>query len=212
MSYTPTPPSGYTVPPAPGARPGSVTVSAMLLHLVAALLVINAAIQVYAATQIPTGLIEDIYRDAGADAEMASSFGSIVAVFSYLGAAVYVLVAITFVVLGLFTGKGKQWARITAWVFSGLGICCYGCNIASAGANGMLSGMSGQNTSGIDQAEITSRLAEVTPAWVTPVSTVLAVVGLLALIAVAVLLALPPSNGFFRKPAPEWVPPTYPTV
>ncbi|MBV1852122.1 hypothetical protein [Catellatospora tritici] len=212
MSYTPPPPSGYTAPPAPGSRPGPVTLSAMLLHLVAALLVITAAIQVYTATQIPAGLIEDIYVDAGADREMASSFGSIFTVMFFIIAGVYLLVAIMFVVLGLFTGKGKQWARITAWVFSGLGICCYGCGLVSNGANGMLSGMSGQNTGGIDQSEITARVADITPGWATPVSIALSVIGLLALIAVAVLLALPPSNNFFRKPAPEWVPPTYPTV
>jgi hypothetical protein len=32
------------------------------------------------------------------------------------------------------------------------------------------------------------------------------------MLGVIIMLALPPSNAYFRKPAPEWTPPAYPTV
>jgi hypothetical protein len=210
MSYTP-PPSGYLVPAAPGSspRPATVSVSALLLYVISAVLLISAAISVYTFASMPEGLIEDIYRDAGMDANLAETSATAAMIGSYIGAALYVVLAVFFVVLGLFVNKGKQWARITTWVLAGIGLCCIGIGLAFQGV-GSSFGSSG--TGGIDQAEVTERMAEVMPAWSTAVNTVLSVVLLLSMLAVIIMLALPPSNAYFRKPAPEWTPPAYPTV
>lgn len=210
MSYTP-PPSGYLVPAAPGSspRPATVSVSALLLYVISAVLLISAAISVYTFASMPEGLIEDIYRDAGMDANLAETSATAAMIGSYIGAALYVVLAVFFVVLGLFVNKGKQWARITTWVLTGIGLCCIGIGLAFQGV-GSSFGSSG--TGGIDQAEVTERMAEVMPAWSTAANTVLSVVLLLSMLAVIIMLALPPSNAYFRKPAPEWTPPAYPTV
>ncbi|GAB4056235.1 hypothetical protein [Catellatospora paridis] len=210
MSYTP-PPSGYLVPAAPGSspRPSTVSVSALLLYVISAVLVLSSAISVYTFASMPEGLIEDIYREAGMDANLAETSAAAAAIGSYAGAAVYVLLAVLFVVLGLFVGRGKQWARITTWVLAGIGLCCVGFGLAFQSVG---SSFGTSNTGGIDQAEVTERLADAMPAWSTTVSTLLSVVLLLSMLAVIIMLALPPSNAYFRKPAPEWTPPAYPTV
>jgi hypothetical protein len=66
------------------------------------------------------------------------------------------------------------------------------------------------STGDIDQEKITQDTAALIPEWITPVSTVLGVISLCAAIAVVVLLLLPPSNPYFRKPEPVWTPPSYP--
>ncbi|GAA1635275.1 hypothetical protein ACFQY4_45185 [Catellatospora bangladeshensis] len=208
MSYTP-PPSGYLVPPAPGAgpRPGTVTASSMLLYLTSALLVLSAALSVYTYSALSASEIEDIYRQGGADPSMAESSAAIVMGAAYGGAVLTVVIAVLFVILGLFVNRGKQWARVTTWVIGGIGLCCCGFGLAG---QAMTASLTGGSAGGIDQEEITKRLSEQMPDWTTGVSIVITVVQLLALLAVIILLALPPSNNFFRKPAPEWTPPAYP--
>ncbi|MFC7245485.1 hypothetical protein ACFQO7_23670 [Catellatospora aurea] len=210
MSYTP-PPSGYLVPAAPGStpRPATVSVSALLLYVISAILLLSAAISVYTFASMPEGLIEDIYRDAGMDAGLAESTASIAMVTAYVTAALYVALAVFFVVLGMFVNKGKQWARITTWVLTGIGLCCIGFGLVFQGLG---SGLGSSSAGGIDQKEVTDRLAEVAPDWSVLVGTVLNVVLLLSMLGVIIMLALPPSNAYFRKPAPEWTPPAYPTV
>lgn len=211
MSYTP-PPSGYLVPAAPGStpRPSTVSVSALLLYVISAVLLISAAISVYTFASLPEGFIEDIYRDAGMDASLAETTATVAMASAYITAALYVALAVFFVVLGLFVNKGKQWARITTWVLAGIGLCCIGFGLAFQGLG---SGLGSSGTAGgVDQQELTERLTEAMPAWSAAVGTVLNVVLLLSMLAVIIMLALPPSNAFFRKPAPEWTPPAYPTV
>lgn len=210
MSYTP-PPSGYLVPSAPGAgpRPGTVTASSMLLHLTAALLVLSAALSVFSYSSLSTSEIEEIYRQGGADASLAESSAAVVIGAAYGGAVLTVVVAVLFVILGLFVNKGKQWARVTTWVIGGIGLCCCGFGLAG---QALTSSLTTGSQGGVDQDAITKGLAEQIPSWTTSVSIVITVVQLLALLTVIILLALPPSNNFFRKPAPEWTPPAYPTV
>lgn len=208
MSYTP-PPSGYLVPPAPGAgpRPGTVTASSMLLHLTAALLVLSAAVSVFTYSALSTSEIEDIYRQGGADATVAETSAAVVLGAAYGGAVITVLVAALFVVLGLSVNKGRQWARITTWVIGGIGLCCCGFGLAG---QALTSSLTTGSQGGVDQDAITKALTDQMPAWTTSVSIVISVVQLLSLLTVIILLALPPSNNFFRKPAPEWTPPAYP--
>ncbi|MEV4416235.1 hypothetical protein [Catellatospora sp. NPDC049609] len=210
MSYTP-PPSGYPVSQAPGAgpRPTTVSVSSLLLYLTSALLVVSAALSVYTYSSLSAAAIEDIYKQAGADATLAESTATMTLAIAYGSAAITVVLAVFFVVLGLFIGKGKQWARITTWVVGGIGLCCCGLGLAS---QGLTSSFSTGTQGGIDQDKLTELLNAQMPAWATSASIVITVLQLLALLGVVVLLALPPSNAYFRKPAPEWTPPAYPTV
>jgi hypothetical protein len=210
MSNTP-PPSGYLVPTGPGSgpRPRTVAISSLLLYLTSALLVVSAAVGVFAFSKLDPATIEDAYKQAGAEPAMAESAPTLMMAAAYGTAAVTVVIAILFVVLGLFIGKGKQWARITTWVVGGIGLCCCGLGLLSQGlASSLTTGKQGT----LDQAKLAELLAQQEPSWSTTVNLVISVVQLLALVGVVTLLALPPSNAYFRRPAPEWTPPAYPTV
>lgn len=189
-------------PTNPGAppRPGTVTISSYLLYLYAALGVIGAIIGLSV-----MGTITDVYREAyeGTSAEGTEAFvtGTTIVV-----GVISVLFAAAFVVLAIFNNRGKNPSRIVTWVLGGISLCCSGTSLASSALTGSMNFDTGQNDVP-DASEIQRRLEDALPGWYTPVSITLAVISLLALLAALILLALPPSNEFFRKPAPAWEPP-----
>jgi len=209
MSYT-MPPSGYTVPePAGQSRPGTVTAASGLLYLLALLSLAITALSAYSVSLLDAETFQQIYEDAGMSPTEAESAANIATSLAYVGAVPWVVFAVLFLILAIFVGRGRQWARITTWVVAGItSLCCFGTGLIGNAAGGMFSGMGGQ--SGVNQDELTRRLEEMQPGWLPGVSAGLYGVGLLISIIVIVLLLLPPSNPFFRKPEPQWTPPAYP--
>lgn len=186
--------------PAAPARPGSVTISSYLLYLYAALGLIGVIIGLSV-----IGTTSDVYREAyeGTSAEGTETF---VTVVSVIVAVVGLLFAIAFVVLAIFNNRGKNASRIVTWVLGGISLCCSGVSLAGSAVSGSMNIDSGQSDVP-DSAEIQRRLEDALPGWYTPTSITIAVISLLALLVALILLALPPSNEFFRKPAPAWEPP-----
>jgi hypothetical protein len=182
-------------------RPGTVTAAGYLLIMVAVLLVINVVIS--AVTIGPTiEVMRKAYAGAGIpNSDALVSFAQGVSIFAVV---IYVLLAVGLGVLALLDLRGKNPARIVTWVLGGIGVCCLGCGTAGGATGGAFSGgfSQGQQTGGpkIDAAELTRQLNEAIPAWVRPVQTTITVLGLLALLAVILLLALPASNAYFRPP------------
>jgi hypothetical protein len=187
--------------PAARARPGSVTVSSYLLYLYAALGLIGVAVNL---SQI--GTTSDVYRDAyeGTDAE---GFETFYTVSSVVIAVIGLLFAVAFVVLAIFNNRGKNPSRIVTWVLGGISLCCSGIGLAGSALGSSMNFGSPSDSDLPDASEIQQRLEDALPGWYMPVSLILSVIGLLALLAALILLALPPSNEFFRKPAPAWEPP-----
>ncbi len=184
------PPPGYPAP-APRSRPTVVTVASNLLFAVAALEVINA-IAAFTTVGPVTDAIKDVY--AGTPAEGAEG----IVTFGYIGGAVVnLLFAAGFAILGILDGRGKNPARIITWVVGGISLCCVGAGLGGNAVAGSLE--SGSSTGGPSQTEVQQRLDAALPSWYTPVSTTIAVVVLLAILATIILLALPASNEFFRK-------------
>lgn len=186
--------------PAAPARPGSVTISSYLLYLYAALGLIGVIVGLSV-----IGTTSDVYREAyeGTSAEGAEAF---VTVTSVVVAVIGLLFAIAFVVLAIFNNRGKNASRIVTWVLGGISLCCSGVSLAGSAFSNSMNFDSGQNDVP-DASEIQRRLEDALPSWYTPVTITLAVLSLLALLIALILLALPPSNEFFRKPAPAWEPP-----
>lgn len=213
MSYT-TPPSGYIVPEQPGgrpARPGTVSFATLLLWLLALISLVSAGLAIYQSTFMTKDKLLTIYQEGGYakdQAEIAAGAGPIAL---YVTAGLAVIVGIVYVLLAVFVGKGKQWARVTTWVIAGLfGACCNLVGVASTAAGSSMSGF-GQ-PQGIDSKKIADDIAALFPSWVTPVAMALSVLTLIAALGAIILLALPPSHPFFRKPEPVWTPPTYPAA
>jgi hypothetical protein len=209
-------PPGYPVP-GPPARPGSVTAASYLLYVATALQIVNAIL-----TFTMIGPMSDALGDAvpttSTDEADAIRVGIFV-VIAILGGLNLVL-GVIFGVLGLLNGKGKNWARITTWVVGGLSLCCLGAGLGPESSfTSSLGSNAGDNPGGLTDAEIERRISEALPSWQEPLSTVVIVVLLLCVLATIILLALPASNAFFRKPAaggyqpsPGYPPPSpYPT-
>ncbi|MFC0530379.1 hypothetical protein [Phytohabitans kaempferiae] len=186
--------------PAAPARPRTVTVSSYLLYLYAALGLIGVILSL---TVI--GKTADVYREAY-EGTSAEGTEAIVTVTSVIVAVLGLLFAAAFVVLAIFNNRGKNASRIVTWVLGGVSLCCSGISLAGSAVTSSMSFESGQ-TDVPDAAEIQERLEAALPGWYTPATIAISVISLLALLVALILLALPPSNEFFRKPAPVWEPP-----
>lgn len=184
-------------------RPSVVTISSYLLFLFLACQVISLII-----TLATIGKTRDAIRDAyeGSSIQNPDQVADVFFAIGIGSGILLLLLAIVLGVLALFNNQGRNGSRITTWIVGGIMICCTG--------GGLISGAAGSFTSGGDTAggpsgeEVQRRIEEAVPGWVTPVSLLLGVVSLLALLAALILLALPKANEFFRKPAAGWEPPT----
>jgi hypothetical protein len=192
--------------PTAGARPSSVTISSYLLYAVAAIQVIGL---ILALSFI--GKTQQVYKEvyAGTSVEGAESFGIIGIV---IGAVVGLLLAVGLVVLATLNNRGRNVSRIVTWVVGGIGVCCIGGSLGTGALTGSMNSGNGDVPS---PSDVQRRLDEVLPSWYGPVSTTLTVLSLIGLLVALILLALPASNEFFRKPqAAGWEPPvpgaTYP--
>ncbi|MEU8152669.1 hypothetical protein AB0B94_03265 [Micromonospora sp. NPDC048986] len=184
-------------------RPSIVSISSYLLFLFLALQVISLIV-----TLSTFGTTRDAVRAAYADsATDGDQVADVFAVVGIGGSIVLLLLAVVLGVLALFNNQGRNGARITTWIVGGIMVCCVGGGLLSNAAGGFNTG-GGTTGDGPSPEEIQRRLDEALPSWVTPVSLVLGVLSLIALIAALVLLALPKANPFFRKPTEGWEPPT----
>jgi hypothetical protein len=186
--------------PAARVRPGSVTTSGYLLYLYAALSIISGI-----ANLSIIGKMTDVYRDAYAGTSAEGSEDA-VAITSVITGIIGLLLAAAFIVLAIFNNRGKNASRIVTWVLGGISLCCGGFGVIGTLFSGSMNfGSTGDGVP--DAAEIQRRLEDALPGWYFPLSTTTAILSLLALIVALILLALPPSNEFFRKPAAVWEPP-----
>jgi xanthine/uracil permease len=193
-----------TGPAAPATRPSTVTAAVYLLYLGAAIAVLSALMSFALMSNFRTALRE-AYE--GTSLESQADAG----LFGVIGAAVISLViGAVLVLLAVFNGKGKNWARITTWVVGGIYLCCIGIGLAFSGLAGNMGG--GDNNQGPTPEQVNEAMERNLPGWYQSLSTPLTVVSLLAVLGTIILLALPASNAFFRKKPeePVWQPPTGP--
>ncbi|MFF5294960.1 hypothetical protein [Paractinoplanes globisporus] len=176
-----------------------MTVASYLLYLVAALEVINA-ILVFATL----GKVKDALNDLYANTSLNNDGGTIVSVAYSVGAVINLLLAAGFVVLGLLNARGKNPSRIITWVVGGISLCCVGAGLGGNAIAGSLDDSSTRTAGAPTQAEIQARLSDAYPSWYQSVSVTITVITLIAILTTIILLALPASNAFFRKPAAGW--------
>jgi len=184
------------------ARPSTVTISSYLLFLIAALQLVGLIVALSV-----MGTMQQVYEDAyaGTDMEAVSTFTTI----SLIAGAIFgLLIAAGLVVLALLNNRGKNPSRIVTWVLGGIFLCCSGGGLALGAAGSALpTGPTSTDPNMPDPAQVQRDLEAALPGWYEPVNLLLGVVTVLALLAALILLALPPSNDFFRKPAVAWEPP-----
>ncbi|GAB3646662.1 hypothetical protein [Glycomyces tarimensis] len=204
MAYSQPPQYPQQPPPPPHEpkqRPMSVTVVVWTMYLTAAVLVVTAIGQFAAQGAVKDAVEEALVNDpALSDAGFTSQdVSALVTVSLVIGAAVYIIFAAFYAVLGLFDAKGKQPARIMSWILAGIGLAC-------CGFGGLINqiGATTYSVSGEQyNDDMTQAMMDATPAWLTAlqwISVVLFIVGSLVII---ILLAVPSSNAYFRKEQPE---------
>lgn len=199
---TPPPPSPG---PAPRQRPATVTVASLLI-----LVLVLAALAYVIATAATVGAMGDAFREIYAGTEMEDVAG-VVGASSLIGGLIYLAIAITLGILTIFNNQGRNGSRIATWVVGGLGLCCGGLSLITYALGDITAGM-GDDPQLPDTDEMVAIMERHLPGWLDPVLLTSNVLGVLALAVAVLLLALPPSNEFFRKPEPHFEPPGQPPV
>jgi hypothetical protein len=195
-------------PDAPRTRPSTVRFAVILLYVVAALQLINAIIAI-----ANYGAFKDGYAKAYANTSLAGSEGTAAAQAVGGSIVVGILLAIVFTVFAILVGRGNRVGRILTWVFCGIAICCIGSGFAfTALAKSFYDTAREQNPDLPPFEQLENGITSALPSWYGPVTTIIGIVSLLAVILVIILLALPASNAFFRKSTePQWEPPLPPS-
>ncbi|MDG4762910.1 hypothetical protein O7632_02090 [Solwaraspora sp. WMMD406] len=190
-------------PAAPGvrARPSTVTISSYLLYLIAALQIVSLIMALAV-----MGPMREAYDDALDGTDMEGT-GAIVTIILIVTAIFGLVVAAGLVVLAVLNNRGKNPARIVTWVLGGIYLCCSGGGLALGAAGNALPTTTTTSPDGPDLEQVERDVQAALPGWYEPLNNLISVVALLALLAALILLALPPSNEFFRKPAVAWEPP-----
>jgi MFS family permease len=198
MAYPPAPQYPQQPPPSgPKAKPTSVTAVVWTQFITAALLVV---------TGIGMFAVQSAVKDVAADEVMsdpslegsgitADDVGTLITVMFAAVAAVYLLFAVFYIVLGLLNNKGNRAARILSWILSGIALAC-------CGIGGLISqvGQTAYTVNGTEyQDDMTQAVEEATPGWVTVLDWITLLALIVGSLVIIILLAVPASNEFFRK-------------
>jgi MFS family permease len=182
-----------------------VTVADWLLVVVAVVGITSAIL-----TFTTLGTVSDVTREAYQGTELEGTEGQSI-IGSVVGGVLGILFAIAFIILAFFNNRGKNASRIVTWVLGGISLCCSG---AALGLTAILGSIEIDTQDAPDPAELQERINDALPSWYPAVSLTLAILSILTLVVALLLLALPRSNEFFRKPEQPFQPPepNYPQV
>jgi hypothetical protein len=198
------------MPTGPPRRPAAVTVAAGLMMLMALLGLVAAIANLAMMNRLVDRFRE---RAAGTDAT-GSEIDTVVGFIRGISigtAVIGIIVALALIGLALGNLRGSNASRIATWVLCGIGTVCGCCGLVGVLAqNNATFGGAGDDRTAEDLGRA---LADASPGWWTALSGTLSIGQSLGYIAVAVLLALPAANAFFRRPAvPQWQPPPPPPM
>ncbi|MCG5450849.1 MULTISPECIES: hypothetical protein [Micromonospora] len=182
-------------------RPGVVTISTYLLLLFAFTQLLSLIMVISVSGSIKQG-----FQDAYEGTEDVETIGTVAVAFAVASVAVVLVLALVLVVLAMFNNRGRNGTRIATWVVGGILVCCVGGSVVS-GASGFSQGASGGGGDAPSGAEVERSMSDALPSWYGPTSTAVNILGLAALLAALILLALPKAHPFFRKATAEWEPP-----
>jgi len=193
---------GYEVPVTRPGRPTVVTAAVACLFVLAVVQITSGIIAL-----VSYGPMIDAARDYAGGTDEGDTIIAAQQIGRYVGFAISALFAIGYAVLGIFTSRGKNPARIVSWVVLGIGLCCNAGGLVTTAVGGAFPGGGGNSGSDVDVEELQRRMSDALPGWANAASYVLLTISILAALAAIILLALPVANEFFRKVEPVWEPP-----
>jgi hypothetical protein len=205
MSYEPPFPVSPIAPARP-PRPTAVTVAGILMLIGGVVGIIGGLLTIVAGSSLDPEFTTRAVAGGVSATDAKKISDGIQQSFTGVGAGA-LLLGVVLIVLMFLVLRGSNAARITTWVVLAFSLCC---GIGNGLLARAISNVSGANVEGSDKADVQAignALKESTPSWFAVGGLGASCVQVLGYIAVAVLLALPASNAFFRKtpPAP---PPT----
>ncbi|GAA0724681.1 hypothetical protein Drose_38000 [Dactylosporangium roseum] len=189
---------------APRVRPSTVSLAVNLLYAAAALELIYVILGAVYAGKLAEGAKRAVEGTSQANAGQGVS--------SVVSIVVGLVIAVLLGLLAFFVGQGKQVARILTWVVGGLALCCTIGAFGFAMLGSTFWEQARKNDPSLPTWERYNELlySEV-PGWYQPVTMVLSVLTVIAILVAIILLALPKSHPYFRTVQQEWEPPVPPT-
>ncbi|GIF53877.1 hypothetical protein Afe04nite_84160 [Asanoa ferruginea] len=167
-----------------------MTVAVRLLYLLAAVQVVGLVVQLSQAGTIVDATAA-AYWGTG-DEESVS-----IIVTTTVGAVLAGLFTIAYLVLAVLNGRGNVKARAAIRALGGIGVCCGAFTLVDSGFRAGLI-VWGETPEGTDALTVQRHVTAALPSWYVPSVAILGLIGLLTVVSVIILLALPPSNEFFR--------------
>ncbi len=186
----------------PRARPSTVNLAVYLLYAAAGIELINIILSLAYSGAIAEGTENAVRGTSQENAGLSAGATGTISVV------VGVLIIAMLVLLAVYVGKGKQVARILTWVLGGIAVCC---TLSVFGLTFV--GEAGWNEARKTDPDLPTwdRYNELVysevPGWYQPLTTVLGVLLVLAILGAIILLALPASHPYFRKVEQQWEPP-----
>ncbi|MEH0842553.1 hypothetical protein V6U81_09210 [Micromonospora sp. CPCC 205711] len=181
----------------PARRPAAVTLAAAVLALMALAAAVYAVVSLLA-----LGGTVDRFRAAAAgttaSADDVDGVVLLLRVLTIVSAVLTILVGLLLVGLAAGLLARRAGARVATWVVCGLGLLLGCCGVAVLVAQ-RTNPVRGQTSA---SGELVGLLADAYPSWWIPVNGGLSVAQALGYLVVALLLALPAANAWFRRRGP----------
>jgi hypothetical protein len=186
----------------PPSRPRTVTAAVAVLFVAVLVMLLLAGLALNEAIHYD-GLVSRAADATGATGFLVSDERSFNAVFSAGLIAVLGMVAAYFAGFAWPLSRGRNYARIAAWVGCGipllLGLLCGGAGLVFGSTGGSMEVDPDEDPAAARFYDELDRLsAQESRIWVDVLGAVGALVLFGLLVAMAVLLLVPPSNGYFR--------------
>lgn len=214
MSYQP-PPYPPQPPPAaaPRQRPAVVTLAAAVMMAVAGLGVIGAVTVLATVGQIVERFRAGAVRTNASRTDIDNLAAGVQAIT--IGTAIVMVIgSVALFALSLGVLRGSNVARILTWVVSGLGLLCGCCGIIGTIGQTNVASLDAAGTANQTADQLGRALQEAYPTWWLVFNGAMSALQMVGYIVVAVLLALPAANEFFRGrqqqgEPPRWQPPQW---
>lgn len=210
MSYQqPYPPQASPTPapaPEPRERPTVVTLAGALMMVTAGLALIGAIVILATVGQVVDRFRGEAELSNASRVDIDNLATGIQALM--IGTAVLMVIG-ALVLVGLAFGvlHGSNVARILTWLATALGLVCGCCGILSTIGQTNVTSFGTANTNNQIADDLGRALQDAYPTWWLVFNGSLSALQMLGYIAIAVLLAMPAANEYFRRQPPQWQPP-----
>jgi hypothetical protein len=195
MSYTVSSPGGTP------RRPAVVTAASGLLYAAGA---IHLAVVVLAFLTFP--VVQEVV-DRHPDTPEAGNVATTYRITTIVTIAILILMAAGAFAVAALLPRGRNPARIVAWVLGGIVVLCNVCGFVLNAASSSLASLGPTDNV---SADIQREILDSVPTGQAVANAALTILLILVYAVAMILLALRPSNEFFRKEMEVWTPPTYP--